>query len=68
MAKVNKTRQNQKVKTKLDINAKLILNVIFISILFFGSMFLFSMATNINVEEKNVKYTFKDKSEVTYDV
>ena len=34
MTKVNKTRQSQKVKTKLDINAKLLINVIFISILF----------------------------------
>lgn len=68
MTKVNKTRQSQKVKTKLDINAKLLINVIFISILFFGSIFLFSMATNINVEEKNINYTFEDKSEVTYEV
>lgn len=68
MTKVNKSRQSQKVKTKLDISLKLIINVIIISVLFFGAIFLFSMATNINVEEKNIKYTFKDKSEVTYDV
>lgn len=67
MAKI-KDKKSPKVKTKLDINPKLIINVIIISVLFFGAIFLFSMSTNINVEEKNIKLNFKDKSDVTYNV
>lgn len=65
---MEKNKRIQKVKTKLEINIKLIINIIFISILFVGSIFLFSMATNINVEEKNTKLFFKDKSDVEYTV
>jgi len=63
-----KNKRSQKVITSLDINPKLIINVIIISILFFGALFLFSMSTNINVEEKNIELNFKDKSDVVYDV
>lgn len=64
--KVSKKTNNQ--KTKLDIHGKLVFNGILITLLFFGSIFMLSIANNIDIENKNVLMTYEDNSEVTYTV
>lgn len=68
--KKQKNKNNKKIvaKTKLDVHGKLILNGILIAILFFGAIFMFSIANNIDIENKNVLMSYEDKSDVTYTV
>ena len=60
------SKKNNKQKTKLDIHGKLVFNGILIALLFFGAIFMLSIANNIDIENKNVLMTYEDNSEVTY--
>ena len=66
--KPKKVTKTNKQKTKLDIHGKLVINGILIAILFFGAIFMLSIANNIDIENKNVLMTYEDTSEVTYTV
>lgn len=61
-------RKKTNNRTKLDIHAKLIINIIIIVILFFGSISLFMMSCNIDVKDKNVLMTYEEESNITYNV
>ena len=60
------SKKNNKQKTKLDIHGKLVFDGILIALLFFGAIFMLSIANNIDIENKNVLMTYEDNSEVTY--
>lgn len=69
MAKKKIKKQiNKKSNTKLNIHTNLIINSILIVILFFGAIFLLSIANNIDVENKKTLGQYKETSGITYDV
>ena len=57
-----------KYKTKLDIRGKMIINVILIVILLVGSIFMFFIASSINVESRQLVLSYEEKSDVSYTV
>lgn len=64
--KVITTKYNN--KSKLDIHAKLILNIILIALLFFGSIYMFIMANDIDVENEHILISYEENSDVSYTV
>lgn len=68
MKKNIKRTTTVKNKSKLDIRFKLIINGIIIVILFFGSIFLFTVANNINVESKKEIISYEEKSDISYTI
>ncbi len=69
MAKKKAKKQiNKKAKTKLNIHINLIINSILIALLFFGAVFLLTIANNIDVENKQTIGKYKETSDINYNV
>ncbi len=54
--------------TKLDIHASLIINGIIIAVLFFSSIYLFVMASQIDTKNKKLVLAYNDQSDIAYEV
>ena len=55
-------------KIKLEIQGKMVFNIIMISILFIGSIFMFIMAASINFQSHKLLITYVEESNVKYNV
>jgi len=55
-------------KSKLEVNFKLILNVLLISVLLLGSIYIFIMANAIDIENKDLLISYTEDSNITYTI
>ena len=68
MEKEKRIKKQEKNRPILDIHLKLIINGLLIVILFFGSIFLFAIANNIEVESIKQLVSYAEESDITYNV
>lgn len=68
MKKKKRVQLNNKKSSKLEFSLKLVLNVLLISILLLGSIYLFIMSITIDIENKYLLLSYTEESKVTYDV
>jgi len=75
MEKEKKNKKKEKkvngkyvVKSRLDVKFKLLLNIILITTLFLGSIYMLFMANNIDVEDKEKIISYKEESNINYEV
>lgn len=66
MKKKKRVNKRNKTKSRLEINFKLILNILLISILLLGSSYMFVMASAIDVENKDLLISYTEESDVSY--
>lgn len=55
-------------KSKLEINTKLVINVLLITILLLGSIYLFMLSNDINIEDKKILNSYTEESDIKYSV
>ena len=68
MEKKKRIKRRNISTPKLEINFKLILNILLISLLLLGAVYIFVMANTIDVEQKELLISYTEKSDVNYTV
>lgn len=68
MKKNKKVKKQIKSKSKLELNTRMFINILLISLLLLGSVYTFVMANAIDVENKELLISYTSETDVDYSV